>query len=357
MAKKFWTQALNLLVVVGLSVASGALGAAFSIRSATDASEIILAGEANGTPAPRANSAVNMDAVSSAVRGSVVFYRAHTGTGLDGIFLPTDIAGEGAVLTADGWVATGESVFSGHDQLVAVFADGLSASVPTDKVVKDDATGLAFVRVELDHLNVAPFGDDTALLPGENVYAPNGGGLNVFPVFAVRELPITARNDFIESSEKFSRRLALGNASLVSGAPIIDPSGNVVAIAAGGNLAVPVAYFTGVMKNIFLSQKITRPVLGVRYLSVADAVAARAAGIPAEGALVTGGGKIKAVASGSAADAGGLREGDVIVAVERDRIAKESPLAEIVAEYSPGAKIELTVVRAGKQIKFSVTLK
>jgi S1-C subfamily serine protease len=357
MAKKFWTRLLNLIVIVGLSVASGALGAALAVSSATNDSEVILAGEIGGLPAPRVASTTNMDAVASTVRSSVVFYRSRSGSGLDGVFLPTDVVGEGAVLTADGWVATGESVLSGHDQLVAVFADGLSATVPQDKAVKDDATGLAFVRVQLDHLNVAPFGDDTALVPGENVYTPNGGGLGTLPVFAVRELPVTVRNDFIESSEKFSRRLVVANANLVPGAPVIDSSGNVVALASGGNLAVPAAYFTGVMKDIFLDQKIIRPVLGVHYLSVADAVAVPAAGLPAEGALITGGGKIKAVAAGSPAEAGGLREGDVIVAVERDRIAKDAPLAEIVSEYSPGSKIELTVVRAGKQIKLSVTLK
>jgi S1-C subfamily serine protease len=357
MVKKFWTHLLNLLVIVGLGAASGALGAALAVRSATNVSEIILAGEIGGASAPRAGSTAKMDAVSSTVRSSVVFYRNHLGVGIDGVFLPTDIVGEGVVLTADGWVATDQDVFSGHDQLVAVFGDGREAIVPADKVVSDDATGLAFVRLGVDHLNVAPFGDDTALVPGENVYVVKGTGLNVFPVFAVRELPVTVRADLVESSEKFSRRLVLGNANLDLGAPVIDSSGNVVALGAGGNAAVPAEYFAGAMKEIFLGQKIIRPILGVHYLSVADAAASSAAGIPAEGALIIGSGKIKAVSAGSPAEAGGLHDGDVIVAVERDRIAKDTPLAEIISEYSPGAKIELTVLRLGKQIKLSVTLK
>lgn len=357
MDKKIWTKIINLLVVIGLSLASGALGAALAIRSATNVSEIILTNEMRPPAVSRAGSVANMDAVSSAVRGSVVFYRYHSGSRIDGAFLPTDIVGEGVVLTSDGWIASSADVLLGRDQLVAVFADGVSITVPAGKAIKDEATGLAFVRVESDHLNVAPFGDDTTLLPGENVYAPKSGGLNVFSVFAVRETPVTTRADLIESSEKFSRRLILAGVGLGLGAPVIDASGKIVAVATSENSAVPAAYFTEAMKDVFLGKKIIRPTLGVHYVSVADVKALPSAGFPSEGALLIGLGKIKAVNVGSAAELGGLRDGDVILAVERDRITKDAPLSEVVAEYASGAKVELSVMRAGKQIKLSVTLK
>jgi S1-C subfamily serine protease len=356
MENNFGKNLVNFLVIVGLAVAAGAAGAAVIVRSATSNSEVVIVGNQNAPAAEPAKSSADLGAVGETQRDTVRFYRARPGTGLDGVFLPSDLAGEGVTLTSDGWVMSAAGVFAGPNQLVAVFADNVSATVPLSAVVKDDATGLAFVRLELDHLAVAAFGDDTALSPGETVYAPTGDGLGAYPVLAVRELPVSARADLVESSEKLSRRLMLADANPPPGAPVIDPSGKVVAVYAGAGAAVPAPYFTGALDGLFRDRKIIRPVLGARYLSLADAAASPAAGLASAGALITSGGKNRAVAAGSPAEAAGLREGDVIIAVERDRIEKATPLAELISEYDPGAKLELTVMRAGSQIKTSVTL-
>jgi S1-C subfamily serine protease len=75
-------------------------------------------------------------------------------------------------------------------------------------------------------------------------------------------------------------------------------------------------------------------------------------GLPSaeEGALITN------VVPDGPADGAGLRRGDIILAVDDQRVGPDSDLRDILAEYEPGDTAELTISRAGDELTVSVEL-
>ncbi len=71
---------------------------------------------------------------------------------------------------------------------------------------------------------------------------------------------------------------------------------------------------------------------------------------------VTAGALVKAVAPGSPADLGGIKSGDVITAVEDDRVDAKRTLAIRMIPYGTGDTVTLTVVRGTDTLKLPVTL-
>lgn len=68
------------------------------------------------------------------------------------------------------------------------------------------------------------------------------------------------------------------------------------------------------------------------------------------------GATIREVSKGSAAEKAGLKKGDVITAIDADKIAEPQDLFEKIAEHDPGDKVTVTYLRNNKENKVSVTL-
>jgi S1-C subfamily serine protease len=340
--------------VVALAVSAGAAAAAILVNSLIGSVSTPMATVAAQA---RPSIIVNGTKVSESVRSAVSIYKKRNGTSpLDKVLLPADEAGAGAVLTADGWIVTAASVVSGTAPLTAVFADKTTATVDPAKAVRDDATGLAFIKTEGQRLTVASFGDDAALHASDPVFFSDSSSVSTAAALAPRRLPVSAKADYVESTEKLARRIITDKTGL-AGAPAVDASGLVVGVSLGDGTAVPATFITQVMRSLFRDGKVSRPRVGLHFVSLDGLPNAKDAGLATTGALVTGGGKYAAVAKGSAAEAAGILDGDVIIAVEHDRINEEAGLSERLQDYVPGARVELTVVRSGGQKKISLTLK
>ena len=68
------------------------------------------------------------------------------------------------------------------------------------------------------------------------------------------------------------------------------------------------------------------------------------------------GAKIAEVSDGSAAAKGGLRQGDVVVAVGGTPVVSAESLVAHIREQAVGSTVELTIVRDGKEQQVDVTL-
>lgn len=90
--------------------------------------------------------------------------------------------------------------------------------------------------------------------------------------------------------------------------------------------------------------------LGVTYDVVTPALAA------AQKLSVTAGALIVTVLPGSPADAAGLKVGDVVTAVDGDKVDAKHTLAVRMVAYGPGDTLTLTVVRNGNTLQLPVTL-
>jgi S1-C subfamily serine protease len=344
---------LGTLLIVAAAIAAGAAGAAVVVSSAVS---LFSPSPESVQPSSRPVARANATKVTEAARSAVSFYRVRAGSGLDAVPLPADLAGNGVVVTADGWLLTSAALAQSKEQLLVVFSDLSSALIDKTKAVRDDATGLAFLRAPESHLIAAAFGSDRSVQPGDPAYLPEVAGVGAAAIVSGRELPVSGKSDYIESSEKLGRRLRLSAAG-APGTAVVNGSGEVIAIAVGDGTAVPVEFVSGRFRDVFKDGAVVRPKAGLRYVSTDRLPAGRAAGFLTGGALIAGGGKYAAVAKGSAAEAAGLKEGDVILAVEHDRVNGGDSFAEMIQDYAPGAEVELSVSRAGKEIKIKLILK
>ena len=74
------------------------------------------------------------------------------------------------------------------------------------------------------------------------------------------------------------------------------------------------------------------------------------------GALVVGDSQAPAILSNSPAAKAGLKTGDIITKINDKNLSLKQQLADIVSQYKVGDKIELSVIRDGKEEKFSLIL-
>jgi len=342
--------------VAAMALAAGATGAALVANAVIDSFSLSTASGIAATSAP---SAVKSDTtkVGLSAKSTFILYKKKAGaTPLDKVYLPSDAAGGGVALTSDGWIVVSSAALAAHNQLVASFGDKTAVAVDPAKAVRDDATGLAFIKTDARDLAVASLGDDTALSAADPVFSVTPDAVIPAAVLAPRQLPAQAKSDYVESTERLDRRIITGKSGL-AGAAVVDASGNLVGVDMGDGTAVPVSFVSEVFHELFKSGRVIRPNVGAHFVGLDDLPNARDAGLMASGALITGGGKYRATEKGSAAETAGLKEGDVITFVEHDRINNEVTFAERLQDYAPGAKVELTVIRAGKEIKVGLTLK
>jgi S1-C subfamily serine protease len=341
--------------VLGIGIASGA--AAGSLIAGAIINELGNYSYAPLIGAAKKNIDVDETKVSASRRAAVGFYRTKNGaTAFDKVVFDEDKIGNGIVVTADGWIVADFSASKTSGPLLAVFSDRTTVFVDSAKVVTDEATGLAFVKVPASRLEVAAFGDDRQLRFGDKVYAVTDRSVSGANIARPRYLPAKDKTALVESSERLERKIALDQNS-APGAMIVNGIGEVVGVSRGDGTATPIEYFVGVFRSLFGSGKISRPVLGVNYVSLDFLPVIKGVDLPETGALLTGMGKYRAVEKGSVAEVSGLKEGDVIIAVEHDRINSEVTLAERLQDYGSGSKVEFTVLRGKESIKIPVQFK
>jgi serine protease Do len=105
-----------------------------------------------------------------------------------------------------------------------------------------------------------------------------------------------------------------------------------------------------VIAQLMKSGSVSRGWLGVNIQNVTKDLAAGLGMSKAEGALVS------SVNDGSPAAKGGLQPGDVIVAVDGERIEKMRELPRRIARIAAGDDTQMTVIRGGKERTLNVTI-
>ncbi|HKX24573.1 MAG TPA: trypsin-like peptidase domain-containing protein [Candidatus Saccharimonadales bacterium] len=279
-------------------------------------------------------------------------------------------AGSGIIISADGYVLTNKHVVpAGASKLTVVLADGTTYDDVT-VVGRDPLNDIAFLKINgAKNLPAVELGDSDAVQPGQQVVAI-GNALGEFRnsvtsgIISGKGRPIQAA-DGSGASEQLENLLQTdaainpGN----SGGPLVTLDGKVVgintAISEEGQavgFAIPINDAKGLVNSILKQGKIIRPYLGVRYVGLDKATAEQLKLSVSQGSYVTGDASSPAVVSGSPADKAGLKSGDVITKVNDTQITEEHSLASILAQYSPGDKITLTILRDGKSQTLTATL-
>ena len=267
-------------------------------------------------------------------------------------------AGTGFVISPDGVIVSNNHVVEGATNIQAVFADG--TSLPAKVLGRNAASDLAVLKVEGTNLPTLALGNSNDVQVGDDVVAIGNalalsGGLSVTRGIISglhREVP-TNTGAVLEDLLQTDAAINPGN----SGGPLVDAQGRVIAIntaianpstAQNVGFAIPISNAGAIIDQLRNGRQ--PAFLGVRSENVGAAKAAGRSVAVDRGAYVT------TVVSGSPADVGGLRTGDVVVRIDDKPVDSAAQLGSVVRQYRPGDKVTVVVNRDGTELSVEATL-
>ena len=270
--------------------------------------------------------------------------------------------GSGVIIdAAKGYVLTNHHVIENADDVQVTLADG--RTVKAEFLGSDRDTDIALIRIPADKLTALPLGDSDQLRTGDFVVAignPFGFSQTVTSgiVSAVGRSGIRGLGyqNFIQTDASINP----GN----SGGALVNLSGQLVGIntasfnpqgSMAGNiglgLAIPSNLARDVVEQLITKGVVVRGTLGVETQNLSAQIAQGLGLDEPRGALVT------RVLSGSAAAAAGLRAGDVVTAINGQRVDNAQALHNFEGLQPVGRTVELDVRRDGKPLQLKATLK
>jgi 2-alkenal reductase len=280
--------------------------------------------------------------------------------------------GSGVIVDQRGYVVTNNHVVAEGRKYQVIFQDG--TKVDAKLVGSDDYSDVAVLQIDGKVPAVAALGDSTKLRPGDAVIAigsPLGDFRNTVTSGVVSAVGRKLDDSAPGLSNLIQTDAAINHGN--SGGPLVDPSGQVIGIntavvrgsggAAGGlfssgggdvaeglGFAIPSSTVRNVVDQLISNGAVTRPYLGVNFQSVNPRIASYYDLGTKEGALVT------RVAPNSPARKAGLQQGDVITAVEGDKVTDQQGLPELLNKHKVNDQVNLTVNRDGKDQTLQVQL-
>ncbi len=278
--------------------------------------------------------------------------------------------GSGFIFDADGWILTNRHVVENAQSLTVTTKDG--REYPGEVYGIDTLTDLAIVKIEGSNLPVAEIGTSEGLEPGQVAIAIGNplGYENSVTTGVVSGLgrQITA-SDATQSSSELLSDLIQTDAAINpgnSGGPLVNSAGQVIGVntavstsedGQGIGFAIPIDVAKPILAQALAGEALTRPWIGVNYLTV-DPALAEAENLPVEyGALIaTGIGGGDPIVDDSPGERAGLQAGDLIVAVNGEQITAGADLASLLLPYAAGDTITLRVLRENSTQEISVTL-
>ncbi len=265
--------------------------------------------------------------------------------------------GSAVIIDADGHLVTNNHVVEGAGSITVQLADG--SRLDATLVGTDPITDLAVLRVDADGLPAATLSTTTPDIGDAAVAigSPFGldGSVSAGVVSALdRSLP--AGGASLTGLLQTDAAINPGN----SGGALVDDRGEVIGIntaiisrsgtSGGVGFAVPSTVAADVADQLIRTGEVQRAVLGVSGRDI-DQQVADAYGIDADaGPLVL------AVEPGSGAADAGLQAGDIITAVDGERVRSMAELAATVRELAPGDTVEVRGIRDGESFTLQVRL-
>jgi len=257
-------------------------------------------------------------------------------------------------VSADGYILTNNHVVEKADEVTVTLLD--KEEFKAKVVGTDPKTDIALIKIDTSKkLPFVSLGDSEKLEVGEWVVAignPFGLGHTVTTGIVSAKGRIIGSgpyDDFIQTDASINP----GN----SGGPLFNLKGEVVgintAIIQGGQgigFATPIQLAKSVLEQLKDKGKVTRGWLGV-YIQRLTPDVAEKLGVPGKrGALVSD------VTKDGPAEKAGIKSGDVILAFNGKEIKDEHELPAAVASTQPGKKVDVKVVRDGKEVVIPVTI-
>ena len=270
-------------------------------------------------------------------------------------------SGSGVIIRPDGYIVTNNHVVEGASKIEVTLNN--NKTYEATLVGTDPATDVALIKVDAQGLPVIPFGNSDNLRLGEWVIAI-GSPYDLRSTITAgivsakgRSMPNYNGEFKIESFIQTDAAVNPGN----SGGALVDKAGNLVGINTaivsqtgsytGYSFAIPSNIVKKIAYDLIDFGSVKRAVLGVTMRPVDDKLAKEMKLSSPNGVYIV------EVLKGSAADEAGIKEGDVIVAIDSVKTANASEVQEQVNRFHPGDRATMTVIRDGKEKVLEVTFK
>ena len=269
-------------------------------------------------------------------------------------------AGSGVIISPDGYIVTNNHVVENAQDITVTLND--KREFPATIVGTDPQTDLALIKIECDGLPTLTFGNSDQVRIGEWVLAV-GNPFNLTSTVTAgivsakaRNLDILGENTSIESFIQTDAAVNQGN----SGGALVNASGELIGI--NSAIASHTGYYTGYSFAIpsHIARKVVgdlkeygmvqRAVLAVTIQEVDNNVAQELNLPQVKGVCIT------SVADDGAAYRAGLQQYDVITSINGAEVNSVSELREVMAQYSPGDRVEVAYLRDGSSHKTPLTL-
>ena len=289
-------------------------------------------------------------------------------------------SGSGVIISDNGYIITNNHVIDKATELEVTLNDNRKFSA---KVIGSDPdTDIALIKIEGKDFPYIPFGDSDKLKVGEWVIAI-GNPFNLTSTVTKGIVSAKARGNIgggknaIQSFIQTDAAINPGN----SGGALINTNGQLVGINtaiysqtgnfAGYGFAVPISIAGKVVADLKEFGTVQRAMLGIQIMNLndvkeidlsqirdkddraeADRIYGKVKDIKLNEGVFVGG-----FAEKSPAMQAGIKEGDVIVAINDVKTPSSSVLQEQVSRFRPGDKIKVSIDRFGEKQTIDVVLK
>ena len=315
---------------------------------------IVSTQEGSDTTFSDEEGALSLQDIYSTVIDSVVSISAMTSSGTS--------SGTGIVMSPDGYVITNHHVITGA--LVISVLTNDNREFEAALVGSDEMSDLAVLKIDARGLKAAEFGDSSKLRVGDSVVAI-GDPLGVQLRGTMTNGIISAINRDLTVGDRtmtlIQTNAALNNGN--SGGPLINCYGQVIGI----NTVKMSSYYTatasveglGFAIPISVAKPIIDELIENGYVAGRPAIGISGDSLPSyyrtyyrlpDGVYVT------SVNEGSDAKAKGIREGDIVTAINGERISSIDELNTVKNQYAAGDEVTLTIYRSGAYYEVTVTL-
>ena len=279
-------------------------------------------------------------------------------------------AGTGIIVTEDGYILTNKHVINGANKVTVVLDDGTTYE-NVKVVATDPLNDVAYLKIDdVSGLTAAKLGDSKTISVGQQVIAI-GNALGQYQNTVTSGIisgigrSVTASDDTGYNTETLTDMIQTDAAinSGNSGGPLVNAAGEVIGIntatstsAENMGFAIPISSAKGMLSQLIETGSAKRTYLGVYSVEITPEVA-KAYNLPvSEGVYLYSPSSYSAIVKNSPAAKAGLKDKDIVTAINGVKVGASGSLANLIGEYKPGDTVQLTVIRDGNETAINVTL-
>ena len=272
-------------------------------------------------------------------------------------------SGSGVIISADGYIVTNNHVVADADELTVTLNDNKEYSARI--IGTDKASDLALIKIDGKNLPAITIANSDDIKVGEWVLAV-GNPFNLTNTVTAGIVSAKARSLYQNGVESFIQTDAAINPGN-SGGALVNTRGELIGINAmlysqtgsfsGYGFAIPTSIMNKVVADLKQYGTVQRALIGIQGQDVKNYVDAKKDKGEDIDLGTMEGIYVAKVTEESAAEEAGMKEGDVITAIDGKPVSKMAELQEVLAKKRPGDKVTVTYLRDKKKATKTVTLK